>query len=114
MAVDYKPLNRHQEFSTPQKAALKKIFGFAEAAALAAPSAAAISRTIIHTAMSGHFSANADRDVRALFKEFRSAVEARDNARNLNTVFGGMCMEGSKKRVLKTMANAVIADIAQP
>jgi hypothetical protein len=111
MAVDYKPLNRNQEFSTPQKAALKKIFGYAETAAAAAPSAAAISRTIIHTVMSGHFSANMDRDIRALFKEFRSAIAAQDSSRNLDTVFGGMCMEGTQRRLIKTMANAVIAQI---
>jgi hypothetical protein len=111
MAVDYKPLNRNQEFSTPQKAAIKKIFGFAEVAAAAAPDASAISRTIVHTVMSGHFSANADRDIRALFKEFRSAIAAQDSSRDLDSTFGGMCMEGTQRRLLKTMANAVVAQI---
>ena len=111
MAVDYKPLNRNQEFSTPQKAALKKIFGFAEVAAAAAPAITAITRTIIHTAMSGHFSANMDRDVRQLFKHFRVEIAAQNSTADLDSVFGGMCMEGTQRRILKTMAEAVVADI---
>ena len=110
MAVDYKPLNRNQEFSTAQKAALKKIFGFAEAAATGSDSSL-ISNQIVHTTLAGYFSANADRDIKALCKAFRAAVDAQDNAYDLDSVFGAMCMETRSKRTIKTMANAVIAQV---
>jgi len=112
MAVDYKPLNRHQEFSTPQKAALKKIFGLAEAGAASGTGATGgFTRTIVHTALSGHFSANADRDIKALFKRFREEIGDQNSSADLSSTFGAMCFESTKKKVLKTMAETVIADI---
>jgi len=110
MAVDYKPLNRNQEFSTPQKAALKKIFGFAEAAATGGDSTI-VSRKKVHLALSGHFSANDRADIQALMKEIRDASDDADNARDLSSVFGAWRMEGAKRLVIKTMANAVVAQI---
>lgn len=110
MAVSYVSLNRNQEFSTPQKAAIKKIFGLAEAAATGSDSTL-VSRTLVHLALGGHFSPNAVRDIKALMREIQSAVDAQDNARDLNSTFGVMCMETRQRKILKTMANAVIAQV---
>lgn len=111
MALDYKPLNRLQQFTLDQKKALRKLFGLAWTAS--DPSTpATISRTVIQKACSGHFSANERRDIDALFKELRSAIDADDNARDLESVFGAFCMDGYKRRALKTMADAVVANIA--
>ena len=111
MAVDYKPLNRNQEFSTPQKAALKKVFGLAETAADPSTSAT-ISRKVVHLALSGHFPANDKQAIQALFKELRSAIDADDSSRDLAQVFSAWTMEGAKRLVIKNMANSVVAMIS--
>jgi len=110
MAVDYAPLNRNQEFTTPQKAALKKAFGFAEVAAVGASTA--VSRKKVHLALSGHFPENDKRALQVLFAEIRSAVDATDNARDINSLMSGaFSIEGAKRKVIKTMANSAIAMI---
>ena len=110
MAVDYAPLNRNQEFTTPQKAALKKVFGFAETAATGASTV--VSRKKVHLALSGHFPENDKRSLQVLFAEIRSAIDATDNARSIDSLMGGgFSMEGAKRLVIKTMADAAIAQI---
>lgn len=109
MAVDYKPLNRQQDFTVDQKKSLKKIFQAAELAAVG--SSALISRTIVHTALAGYWDGDAKHDIQALMKEIRSAIDATDNARNIDSVVGSFRMGGNKRRVIRTMADAVIAMI---
>ena len=110
MAVDYKPLNRQQDFTVQQKAALKKVFVAGEAAATGGDSTL-VSRKLIHLAMGGWFDGDAKHDVQALFKEIRSASDAADNARDIDSVLGAFRMGGNKRRVIRTMADAVIAQI---
>jgi hypothetical protein len=110
MAVNYAQLNRHQEWSTPQKASLKKVFTAAEAAATGGDSTL-VSALIVHRAMGGRFSAQEYADIRRLMQEIRDASDAADNARDISTVMGAFSLEGSKREILRTMANAVIAQI---
>lgn len=111
MAVDYKPLNRQQDFSVAQKAALKKVFLAAEASALVAPSSTTISRSQVHTILAGYFDGDAQHDIQALMKEIRDAITDTDAARDITSVVGAWRMGGNRKRVIKAMANAVIAQI---
>lgn len=111
MAVDYKPLNRQQDFSVDQKKSLKKVFQAAEASALVDPASSTITRTDVHTILAGYWDGDARHDIQALMKEIRSAISATDNARNIDSVVGAFRMTGNKKRVIRTMANAVIAQI---
>jgi len=111
MAVDYKPLNRNQEFTTPQKAALKKIFQAAESAAIGGASTL-VSRKLVHLALSGHFPENDKRSLQVLMAEIRSASDAADNSRDIDSLMGGgFSMEGAKRLIIKTMADATIAQI---
>lgn len=110
MAVDYKPLNRQQDFTVQQKEALKKVFQFGEAAAVGEDSTLA-SRKLIHLALAGWFSGDEKHDIQALFKEIRSAIDEPDNTRDITSVVGSFRMGGNKRRVLRTMADAVIAQI---
>ena len=111
MSVDYSPLNRNQEFTTPQKTALKKVFGFAESAATGGDSTI-VSRKKVHLALSGHFPENDKRALQVLMAEIRDASDDADNARSIDSLMGGaFSMEGAKRLVIKTMADAAIAQI---
>ena len=110
MAVDFKALNRQQDFTVQQKAALKKVFQAGEAAAVGGDSTLA-GRTLIHLAMGGWFSGDDKHDIQALFKEIRSASDAADSSRDIDSVLGAFRMGGNKRRVIRTMADAVIAQI---
>ena len=110
MAVDYKPLNRQQDWNVQQKAALKKIFEAGESAATGGDSTL-VSRKLIHLAMGGWFDGDTKHDIQALFKEIRDASDDADNARDLTAVVGAMRFGGNKKRVIRIMADAVVAQI---
>lgn len=110
MAVNYKPLNRQQDWTVQQKAALKKIFQAAEAAAVGGDSSL-VNRTLVHTYLAGHFSGDDHHDIQALMKAIRDASDAADNARNIDSVVGSFRMNGNRKRVLRIMSNDVIAQI---
>jgi hypothetical protein len=109
MAVDYKPLNRQQDFTVQQKASLKKIFQAAEAAA--AGSSSAVSRELVHRYLANHWDGDARHDIQALMAAIRAAVDATNNAYDIDSVISAFRMEGNKKKVLRVMANAVIAAI---
>ena len=110
MAVDFKPLNRQQDFTVQQKEALKKVFTFAENAATGSDSTI-VSRTKCHLALAGHFSGDDKHDIQALMKEIRDAIDATDNARDIDSVLGAFRMGGNKRRVIRVMANEVISQI---
>ena len=111
MAVDYKPLNRNQEFTTPQKAALKKVFGLAETAANPSTSAT-ISRKIIHTALSGYFPYTEKKSLTRVFAELRDAIDDDDAARDMTTVVGSTSFASDKRKIIRTMTEAVVALIS--
>lgn len=110
MAVSFASMNRQQDWTVQQKAALKKIFLAAESAATGGDSSL-VNRTLVHTYLAGHFSGDDHHDIQALMKEIRDASDAADNARNIDSVVGSFRMTGNRKRVIKQMANAVIAQI---
>jgi len=110
MAVDFKPLNRNEDFSVDQKAALKKVFTAGQAAATGGDSTLA-SAKIVHTALAGFFSGDDKHDIMALFRHIRKASDAANSSYDITSVIGGFHMNGSCRKVIKTMANAVIAQI---
>lgn len=110
MAVDYKRLNRQQDWNVQQKAALKKVFQAFESAATGSDSALC-SRTIIHNAMSGHFDGDFKHDVQQLGEAFRTAVDAQDNAASIVGVMSSFRAGGNKRRVLRLMADEAITQI---
>jgi hypothetical protein len=81
-----------------------------EAAATGSDSTLA-SRTITHTTLSGYFDGDFKHDMQALLKEFRSAVDATDNARDITSVIGTFRTTGNQRRVLRVMSDAAIAQI---
>jgi hypothetical protein len=109
MAVDYKPLNRQQDWSSDEKMVLRRVFALAELAAVGASSI--ISRTVLHNTIAGKLDAGEEQDLRALFSGIRDAIDATDNAYDVVQHTTAFTMTGNKRRVIKTMAEAVVAMI---
>jgi len=73
MAVNYKPLNRNQEWTEDQKIVYRRLFGLAEVAA--DPSTpATISRSVVNRTLAGKVSASEMQDLRSLFIGLRKAI----------------------------------------
>lgn len=111
MAIDFRPLNRHQEFSTPQKAALKKVFTLLEQAAVNS-NINLCTPTMVHLAMGGKFSAADEADIKALCKFIREATVALDPTRDVSHVLGAFRMEGTKKKVIKTIGQYIATQVS--
>jgi hypothetical protein len=108
--VDYKPLNRRDDWTVQQKASIKKIFLAAESAATKGDSTL-VSRTFVHNALAGNFDGDHRHDIQALMKEVRAAINNVDNTRSIDSVVGSFRMGGHQRRVLRVMANDVISQI---
>lgn len=108
--VDYKSLNRSADLSTLQKKALKKVFLAGEAAAQNSEPKLC-NTTIIHRAVGGWFSGDEQGDIQALFKAVRTAIDTSDTKYDLTHVVGSFRMGGTRRRLLRTMAEAVVAQI---
>jgi hypothetical protein len=111
MAVNYKPLNRNQEWSSDEKKVLRKLFGLAEAAADPSTSAT-ISRLVVHKTLAGKLDANEEQDIRTLFDGLRTAIDADDTGYDIVQHSTAFRMNGPKKKIIKTMAEAVVAMIS--
>lgn len=112
MAVNYKPLNRNQEWGTDAKRAIARLFGLAETAA--APSTSAtISRSVVNRTLAGKVGADEEQSFRSLFEGLRNAMDA-DNASYDITPHVTNCAFGSARRtkIIKNMANEVVAMIS--
>ena len=112
MNVDYKSLNRSTELSVQQKQAMKKIFLAGEAAARN-DNSELCSTTIIHRAIGGWFSGDEAGDIQALFKVIRKAIDTSDTAYDVTKVIGSFRMGGGKRKLLRNMSTAVIAQISK-
>lgn len=110
MAVDFKPLNRNESFSVAQKAALRKVFTAGQAAATGGNSAL-VSQKIVHNALAGYFSEDDKQDLVKLFRYIRAASDAADNAFDITTIVSSFHMNGHKRKVIKALGDAVIAQI---
>ena len=110
MAVNYKALNRQQDLAVHQKAALKKVFELAEVAVRNGDSSL-VSRTLVHLALAGNFEGDIQHDIQALMKEVRSAIDDSDANRDIGPVISSFRMDGNSRKIVRTMADAVIAQV---
>jgi hypothetical protein len=70
-----------------------------------------ISPKVVHLTCGSKLNESDYLDIRALFAGIRSAIDATDNAYDVVQHTTGFKMDSSKKRVIKTMAEAVVAQI---
>ena len=110
MNVDYKSLNRNSDLSTAQKKALKKVFLAGEVAAHHGESELC-SQILIHRAIGGWFSGDEKGDIQSLFKVIRKAIDTSDATCDISNVISSFRMDGGKRKLLRTMAVAVIGQI---
>ena len=111
MAVDYKPLNRNQTWSTPEKEALRGVFALAETAA--APSdSSVISRTAIQRKVGGRLNATEQHGIRTLFAGLRDAMDTDDTGYVIKTHIGSTHWSGQKHKIITDMAQAVVDQIS--
>ena len=108
MAVNYKPLNRNQEWGTDAKSAIRRLFGLAETAA--APSdSTVISRSVINRTLAGKVGADEEQAFRSLFDGLRTAMDNDDTAYDIqphvtNNPFGS----ARRTKIIKNMAQSVV------
>lgn len=111
MAVDYKPLYQEQEWSTDEKRALARVFALAEVAA--APSVSStISRAVIHKELGGKLAADERHDLFQVFQGLRAAIDADNASYDIDPHFSAHRWNGNKERVIRAMANSVIAMVS--
>ena len=108
MAVNYKPLNRNQEWGTDAKHVIRKLFGLAETAA--APSVSAtISREVVHRTLAGKVSANEEQAFRSLFAGLREAMDDDDTAYDLTPHLTNCAFDSARRtKIIKNMAQSVV------
>ena len=107
MAVNYKPLNRNQEWTEDQKIVYRRLFGLAEVAA--DPSTpATISRSVVNRTLAGKVSASEMQDLRSLFIGLRTAIDDDDTAYDLQPHFAADSWTGNKRKIVKAMAQSVV------
>lgn len=111
MAVDYKPLNRNQEFTTGQKAALKKVFAAMYEMCINSD-ASYCTRKFFHRALAAHFSGLEYDDLFALYEFLRDRMEALDNTTMPDSVVSTFRMNTAQKKIIRVMATAVAVDIS--
>lgn len=111
MAVDYKEFYREQEWSTDQKRAYTKVFQLAEAAA--APSdSAQITRQIIAKTLAGKLARDEEHDLERVFEGLRAAIDADNASYDIDPHFRAHRWNGNKERIVRSAANAVIAQVS--
>lgn len=108
MAVNYKPLNRNQEWGTDAKHAIRRLFGLAEAAA--APSTSSeISRTIVNRTLAGKVSAAEEQSFRSLFEGLREAMDNDDTSYDITPHVTNCAFSSSRRtKIIKGMAQDVV------
>jgi len=109
MAINHKPLRRCQEWSTDEKRVLSKLFDLAFTAATGASTI--ISREVVNRTIAGKLDAGSEQDIRALFEVLRTRIDDTDTTPALGPHFGASRWTGNKKRIIKGMAETVIAAI---
>jgi hypothetical protein len=107
MAVNYKPLNRDQEWSVDEKNVYRKLFGLAETAADPSTSAT-ISRTVVNQTLAGKVGAGEEQDLRSLFAGLRTAIDDDDTAYDLQPHFAADSWTGNHRRIVRAMAQSVV------
>lgn len=111
MALDFKPLNRQQDYTVQQKAAIKKLFTAACEFATSADAASGkiISRSGVHTVMAGDFSGDEKHDMQRVFKWVRLKItnENAPNIDGMDEAFMGYRSTGNKKKVIRELAQYV-------
>jgi hypothetical protein len=108
MAVNYKPLNRNQEWGTEAKAVLRKLFGLAEVAADPSTSAT-ISRKVINRTIAGKLSASEEQCIRTLFGGLREAMDDDDTAYDITPHVTNNGMDSARRtKIIKNMAQSVV------
>ena len=108
MAVNYKPLNRNQEWGTDAKRAIARLFGLAETAADHSTSAT-ISRTVVNRTLAGKVSANEEQAFRSLFIGLRAAIDADDTSYDLNPHVTNCAWDSARRtKIIKNMAQSVV------
>jgi hypothetical protein len=112
MAVNYKPLNRNQEWGTDAKSAIRRLFGLAETAA--APSTSAtISRKVVNRTLAGKVSAKEEQAFRTLFGGLRDAMDADNTSYDITPHVTNAAFSSARRtKIIKNMANEVIAMIS--
>lgn len=111
MAVDYKPLNRNQEFTTAQKAALKKVFAAMYQMCINSD-VSYCTRKFVHRALAAHFSGLVYDDIFVLYDYILENMLALDNSNTSETVVGTFRMSSEQKKIIRVMADAVLVDIS--
>jgi len=108
MAVNYKPLNRNQEWGTDAKAAIRRLFGLAEVAADPSTSAT-ISRTVVNRTLAGKVSANEAQAFRTLFAGLRTAIDADNTSYDINDHVTNCPFDSARRtKIIKNMAQSVV------
>ena len=108
MAVNYKPLNRNQEWSSDQKNVLRKLFGSAEIAADPSTSAL-ISREIVNRTLGGKLSANEEQAIRSLFIGLRDAIDNDNTSYDLQPHVTNSPFDSARRtKIIKNMAQSVV------
>jgi hypothetical protein len=87
MALNFAPLNREASWTTAQKKALKKVFNLAETAAVGGDSAL-VSRSIVHTTLSGYFDSEERHAIGRLMTGLRNAIDSADTFTNTDVSTG--------------------------
>jgi hypothetical protein len=112
MAVNYKPLNRNQEWSTDAKAAIRRLFGLAEVAAAATTDSSKVSRTIVNRTLAGKVSAADEQAFRSLFIGLRAAMDAANTSYDIQPHVTNAAFESARKtKIIKGMAQSVVTMI---
>jgi hypothetical protein len=109
MAIDHKPLRRCQEWSTDEKRVLSKLFDLAFTAATG--SSSIISRKVVNRTLAGKLDAGSEQDIRALFAILRTRIDDTDTTPAFGDHFGSTRWTGNKRRIIKAMAETVVAAI---
>jgi hypothetical protein len=108
MAVNYKPLNRSQEWGTDAKGVIRRLFGLAETAADPSTSAT-ISRSVVNRTLAGKVSAADEQAFRSLFAGLRTAIDNDDTSYDIKTHVTNCAFSSSRKtKIIKNMAQSVV------
>ena len=108
MAVNYKPLNRNQEWGTDAKRAIARLFGLAETAADPSDSSV-ISRDVVNRTLAGKLGAEEEQAMRSLFIGLRSAIDADDTSYDITPHFTSNSFSSARRtKIIKNMAQSVV------
>lgn len=108
MAVNYKPLNRNQEWSTDAKSAIRRLFGLAETAADPSTSSI-ISREVVNRTLAGKVSAKEEQAFRSLFEGLRTAIDNDDTSYDIQPHVTNSPWDSARRtKIIKNMAQSVV------